>query len=332
MSTRRGADHDAVNVWIPNQFGCLRVVTHAEPLCQGLTRSQLAAAQGADSHPRHIILPVAQVALSVSSGTDNSDSESQIWSVSRMERGSVRSTRMCCQNLTSNILPRMDSTMNCFCTTQRPFLLRLFALGSLLMLFGHAATASAQEPLIINEVLADPASDWNGDGEVDFKGDEWVEVRNVGSVAIDMSTYWLRDDTGDEIHLQLFGMIAPGDVAVFYGSDAMAWQAAQGMSTSGLSLNNGGDIVRLLRTIRDSSELELMYVIHYESHMAEDDRSNGWNLAVDDWQLFDALLPYTGTLEPGGTGCPPSPGAHNLCNDTVASEEFSFGGLKAIYR
>ncbi|MFT5232671.1 MAG: hypothetical protein ACI9UQ_000693 [Candidatus Krumholzibacteriia bacterium] len=202
----------------------------------------------------------------------------------------------------------------------------------LVILLGMTTSVSAQEPLIINEVMADPASDWNGDGTVDFKGDEWIEVRNVGTVAIDMSTYWLRDDTGDEIHLQLFGMINPGDVAVFYGSDAMDWQGAQGLSTSGLSLNNGGDIVRLLRTIRDSEELELMYVIHYESHMAEDDRSNGWNMTVDDWQLFDALLPYTGTLEPAGNGCPPSPGAHNHCNDTVATEPNSFGGIKAIYR
>lgn len=239
---------------------------------------------------------------------------------------------MCSQQLAHGILPRMDSNMKNLRTTRLPNSLRLLALGCLLMLLGNAATASAQEPLIINEVLADPASDWNGDGSVDFKGDEWVEVRNVGSVAIDMSTYWLRDDTGDELHLQLFGMINPGDVAVFYGSDAMAWQAAQGMSTTGFSLNNGGDIVRLLRTIRDSSELELMYVIHYESHMAEDDRSNGWNLAVDDWQLFDALLPYNGTLEPSGNGCPPSPGAHNNCSGTVASEGNSFGSLKAIYR
>ena len=87
----------------------------------------------------------------------------------------------------------------------------------ILLLALTVAGVQAQEPLIINEVLADPASDWNGDGAVDFKGDEWVEVRNVGPDVIDMSTYWLRDDTGDEPHLQLFGLIEPGDVNNFGG-------------------------------------------------------------------------------------------------------------------
>jgi len=195
-----------------------------------------------------------------------------------------------------------------------------------------AGLVQAQEPLIINEVLADPASDWNGDGSVDYKGDEWIEVRNVGPDVIDMSTYWLRDDTGDEPHLQLFGLIKPGDVAVFYGSDAVAWQAANGYATTGFSLNNGGDLVRLLRTIPGSTELELMFVIHYEDHMAEDDRSSGWNLEMSDWELFDGLNPYTGSLPPVVNGCEPTPGLPNACGGMVADEAISFGDIKAVYR
>ncbi len=206
------------------------------------------------------------------------------------------------------------------------------ALAVLLAVLGAGGAATAQEPIIINEILADPASDWNGDGSVDFKGDEWVEVRNVGPVTIDLSTYWLRDDTGDEPHLNLHGLIDPGAVAVFYGSDAVAWQSAQGLSTTGFSLNNDGDVVRLLRTIAGSVELELMYVAHYEDHMAEDDRSSGWNLELNDWQLFDALLPYTGSLEPAGNGCGPTPGLPNECGGSVANEATSYGALKAIYR
>jgi hypothetical protein len=192
--------------------------------------------------------------------------------------------------------------------------------------------AVAQEPLIINEILADPASDWNGDGIVDLKTDEWVEVRNVSPDPVDLSTYWLRDDTGDELHLQLFGQLAPDAVAVFYGSDAVAWQVAQGLSTTGLSLNNGGDVVRLLRSVPGSLELELMWVAHYEDHMAEDDRSCGYNEELSDWELFDALLPYSGSLQPAGNGCPPSPGAPNRCGGLVAAESHTFGGVKAIFR
>jgi hypothetical protein len=199
-------------------------------------------------------------------------------------------------------------------------------------LTGLVATAAGQEPLIINELLADPARDWNGDGVVDFKTDEWIEVRNVGPDPIDLGTYWLRDDTGDEPHLQLFGLLAPDQVAVFYGSDAVAWQASQGLSTTGFSLNNGGDVVRLLRTIPGSLDLELMWVAHYEDHMAEDDRSCGYNEEISDWELFDGLLPYNGTLQPSGNGCPPTPGRTNRCGGNVATEGHTFGGLKAIFR
>ncbi len=205
------------------------------------------------------------------------------------------------------------------------------ALAVVLIILG-AALAQAQEPLVINEVLADPASDWNGDGSVDYKNDEWIEVRNDGPDLIDLSTYWLRDDTGDEPHLQLFGTLEPGAVAVFYGSDAVAWQAANGYATTGFSLNNSGDLVRLLRTIPGSTELELMYVIHYEDHMAEDDRSSGWNVEFSDWELFDGLNPYTGDLPPHANGCGPTPGLPNECSAVVADQTVSFGGIKAIFR
>ena len=208
---------------------------------------------------------------------------------------------------------------------------RVVAVPIVLALVLVATGAVAQEPLVINEVLADPASDWDGDGTVDFKGDEWIEIRNVGPDPVDLSAYFLRDDTGDEPHLRLSGTLAPDAVKVFYGSEAVAWQAANGLSTTGFSLNNGGDIVRLLREIPGSTELELMYVIHYEDHMAEDDRSNGWNLGVFDWLLFDALSPYSGTLEPGGTGCAPTPGLPNECG-LVPNESTSFGAVKSLYR
>ncbi len=202
----------------------------------------------------------------------------------------------------------------------------------LLLILASAGGATAQEPLILNEILADPASDWNGDGVVDFKGDEWIEVYNDSLEPIDLSTYWLRDDTGDEPHLQLFGLLAAGDVAVFYGSDAVTWQEANGLATTGFSLNNGGDVVRLLRTIPNSAALELMYVAHYEDHMAADDRSSGYNLNGYDWDLFDALNPYNGALLPAGNGCAPTPGLLNICDGLVATENHSYGTVKAFYR
>ena len=75
----------------------------------------------------------------------------------------------------------------------------------------------------------------------------------------------------------------------------------------------------LMRTIPGSTELEPMFVAHYEDHMAEDDRSSGFNLNLYDWDLFDALNPYSGSLVPGGTGCLPTPGTPNICDGLVAN-------------
>ena len=133
----------------------------------------------------------------------------------------------------------------------------------------------ADGAVIINEILADPASDWDGDGVVDARGDEWVEVLNTGPDAVDLTAYWLRDDAVDGPRLNLFGVLEPGGAAVFYGSQAVAWQQEVGETTAGLSLNNGGDRVVLLRTVPGSDPLvtEDVDAIDYTDHQAEDDRS-----------------------------------------------------------
>ena len=206
---------------------------------------------------------------------------------------------------------------------------------SLLLAGGGTAMAQLDDPVFINEVLADPASDWDGDGAVDFKGDEWIEIQNNGPEAVDLSIYFLRDALGEEPDFRLSGILETGATAVFYGSDAVAWQTEMGMTTTGLSLNNGGDLIQLLRAYLTSEGVpafELMFVISYDDHEADDDRSCGFNPDASDWILFDALNPYGGTSEPIGTGCAPSPGALNLCGGLVATEDRSFGQVKAIFR
>ena len=210
-----------------------------------------------------------------------------------------------------------------------------FLAGTLFLIIGFGgAAAQVDDPLVINEVLADPASDWDGDGGVDFKGDEWIEVLNNSTQPIDLSDYYLRDDLGEEPHLRLSGVVDPGETAVFYGSQAVAWQQDMGMTTSGFSLNNGGDFVHLLRTFPgpEGPEFELMFAISYDDHEAEDDRSCGFNTDMDAWILFDAINPYGGDQEPVGTGCSPSPGEPNTCQGQVAVEGRSFGGVKVIFR
>lgn len=196
------------------------------------------------------------------------------------------------------------------------------------------ADAQVDDPVVINEVMADPSSDWDGDGAADFKGDEWIEILNNSTDPVNLSDYYLRDGLGDDPHLQLSGVLDPGGTAIFYGSEAVAWQTDMGMTTSGFSLNNGGDLVQLVRPFNgpDGPDWELMFAISYDDHEAEDDRSCGFNTELSDWLLFDAINPYGGDLEPVGSGCAPSPGEPNTCQDQVGADTHSFGQVKLIYR
>lgn len=208
------------------------------------------------------------------------------------------------------------------------------ALAIGIVLTATGAAALEDEIILISEVMADPAIDWDGDGTVDAKGDEWIEVMNVADVPVDIGQWWLRDIASEIPDLRLSGVLDPGEAMVFYGSDAMAWQQSQGLTAAGFGLNNTGDFVQLLRSVPDigAGDLELMYAISYDDHEAEDDRSCGWNEDFTDWILFDGLNPYGGARDPGPTGCLPSPGDPNHCGGQVTVETSSFGRVKTLFR
>lgn len=203
-----------------------------------------------------------------------------------------------------------------------------------LILLGIAALVPglAAAELVINELLADPADDWNGDGEIDPTLDEWVEVYNPGPGPITLTGYWLRDGLGETPHLNLFGTLAAGEVAVFYGHHAVAWQGENGGGSSGLSLNNSGDTVELLRTNADEpDQLDVVDTHAYMDHTAEDDRASGRLPDGGQWSLFDGLNPYEGALEPQGTGCEPTPGAVNECPGGTPAATESWSAVKATF-
>lgn len=196
------------------------------------------------------------------------------------------------------------------------------------------AAGRARAEIVINEFLADPARDWNGDGEVHATLDEWVEVFNPGPDAVSLTAYWLRDGLGETPHLNLFGVIAPGEVAVFYGHHAVAWQQENGGGSSGFSLNNGGDTIQLLRT--NSGNPDVLDVVDekiYLAHEGADDRSGG-RLPDGEitWSLFDGLNPYDGDELPAGNGCEPTPGALNVCDDESPVDAASWSDVKAHWR
>jgi hypothetical protein len=114
-----------------------------------------------------------------------------------------------------------------------------------------------RDPVVINEYLADPpdgnAGDANGDGSRSSSQDEFVEIVNRTSEPIDLSQWRLLDE--EEVrHVFAAGTIVPPfETALVFGGGKPAGpfgNAADNRlvfvaSSGGLSLNNGGDIIRL---------------------------------------------------------------------------------------
>ena len=157
--------------------------------------------------------------------------------------------------------------------------------------------------LRLNEILAGPARDWDGDGLYDSRNDEWLEVQNqdVGPVALEEYRITDADRT---VRFAFTGTLAPGEVRLLTGSAAVAWQRAQGLTAAGLSLNNSGDTVYLLRVIGPDTTTVDAHA--YGSIEGGSDRSVGRSSSIgEDWILFDSLNRYTGSGTPPGTGCAP---------------------------
>ena len=182
--------------------------------------------------------------------------------------------------------------------------------------------------LRLNEILAGPARDWDGDGLYDARSDEWVEVQNVGAGAIALDEYRLTD-ADRTVRFSFDGTLAPGEVRLVTGSAAVAWQRSLGLSTAGLSLNNAGDTIYLLRVLgTDTTAVDLHA---YGSIEGGSDRSVGHaNTQSEDWILFDSLNRYTGSGPPAGTGCLPTPGGVNGCTTDVTST--TWGAIKRLYK
>src|SRR5512140_2562702 len=105
---------------------------------------------------------------------------------------------------------------------------------------------------LLNEVLADPARDWDGDGTSSYRDDEWIEVYNPGPGSLDLTGYYIADETGGFVY-GFNDTLAAGAVLVVYGSQAVAWESANGESATGLRLGNDGDTVQLLQRVDNST-------------------------------------------------------------------------------
>jgi hypothetical protein len=195
-------------------------------------------------------------------------------------------------------------------------------LVSVLALPGVCAGAG----VTINELMADPASDWSpSDGNEEYHSmeDEWLEIHNDGPEPVDITGWRLRDAVSDSSWRFGFeGVILSGEIIVVYGNEAYAWEEANGFPKNGLSMNNAGDTMTLV-------EADLVTVVDqvtYESFQVLDDRSYGrLPDGAANWEIYDALNP----LDPPETNLPPTPGMPNVGSPVEAAK---WGSIKALYR
>lgn len=201
-------------------------------------------------------------------------------------------------------------------------------LAPLLLILSFPVGSFAQ--VLLNEVLADPVSDWSGDGLIDFKNDEWIEIANGGTAPVDLSNYWLSDSgTDPAVRYRFSGSLAPGAAFAVTGAMAVAWQAETGNGSAGLSLSNSGGEVALFRD--EGGAAVQVDLIAYTSYQMDDDRSLGrLPSGTGEWILYDGMNIYHGTQEPGSTGCLPSLGQPNVCSG-VPVEEANWGQVKQRY-
>jgi hypothetical protein len=206
---------------------------------------------------------------------------------------------------------------------------RFFFQLCLVLAVSAASTGISNAQVLINEYMPDPARDWDGDGEYNYRDDEWVEIVNTGDSAIDLTGFLLRDG-GDQLlwRYGFSGQLAPGEARVIFGSDALAWEESNGFPLYGLSLNNAGDELYLCRVV----EAETLVVDTAAfGRSAVDDRSIGRTLADPFvWAIFDAWNPCSDSCSPSGNGCVPTPGEVNSC--MTALKERSWGSIKMTRR
>ena len=188
-----------------------------------------------------------------------------------------------------------------------------------------APPAVAQPTL--NEIMADPASDWSGDGEFSSRGDEWVEIANLGGTSISLDGYRLASaDT--TWRYEFSGVLSPQSAVVVTGDQSVEWERETGNPAFGLRLSNTGGEIHLWRvTETDTTWIESA---SYTDEAAEDDRS--WGRQADggtEWVLFDGLNPYKGDPPPTSTGCDPTPNGTNEC--IVPVQDSTWSDIKALY-
>jgi len=125
-----------------------------------------------------------------------------------------------------------------------------FQFGDENVVIATSGNLSAGNDLVFTEVHADPSTqndegDANNDGTVD-DGDEFVEIVNTGSSAIDLDGYQLVDGSGMVLFTFPAATLEPGVAAVVFGGGTPVDVPGLVFTSAGLDLADDGQTVVLL--------------------------------------------------------------------------------------
>ncbi|NNE43785.1 MAG: lamin tail domain-containing protein [Gemmatimonadetes bacterium] len=121
--------------------------------------------------------------------------------------------------------------------------------GGLLAVAAAGASLPVAAQVVFNEVLPAPGTDWTQNGSYTSSEDEWIELFNSGASPVDVTGWLVTDATGGTAspRMGLTGTMQPGEYLFITGEHASDWEALNGHSAVGLSLNNGGDALYLFQ-------------------------------------------------------------------------------------
>ncbi len=134
------------------------------------------------------------------------------------------------------------------------FLLTLLVVSLFNPSLAFSLPIASPQDVVINEFLADPASglsgDANDDGVRDASDDEFIELVNTTSMALDLSSFVITDSIATRHVFPAGTIIGPGQGIVVFGggnpTGSFGGAQVYTASTGSLSLNNSGDTISLL--------------------------------------------------------------------------------------
>ncbi|MGD9402733.1 MAG: lamin tail domain-containing protein [bacterium] len=173
----------------------------------------------------------------------------------------------------------------------------------------------------INEILADPPPDIEGDanrdGERDASDDEFIEILNCGAAPVDISGWVLRDDLKVRHEFEGGVIVSPGEFVTVFGGGTPTGFAGKvyTASTGSLGLANSGDDISLLDAGGGLAD--------FHSYASEGGRDESMvrHPDCDDYWTLPSEFDY---------GVPFSPHEPNDPQSSVSSS--TWGGIKALYR